>query len=105
MITDVPVAKNYNEVETNLNLGLGAVEASLRTRIKLYKRRAQEIERYLAKNPDEWGRFQNEFNYEVNGFFREIMNFEKLNLNKGSIEKIHKLKRIFINSVARGRVT
>jgi len=99
MITDVTATKNRKENESNLSLGLGAIEASLRTRIKLYKRRAQEIEQYLAKKPDEWGKFQNEFNSEVNGFFREIMNFEKINLNKGSIEKVHKLKRIFINRI------
>ena len=99
IITDVTVTKDRKENESNLSIGLGAVEASLRTRIKLYKRRSQEIEQYLAKKPDEWGKFQNEFNSEVNGFFREIMNFEKINLNKGSIEKVHKLKRIFINRI------
>ena len=99
MTTDSVVTKNRKENESSLSLGLGAIEASLHTRIKLYKKRAQEIERYLAKKPDEWGKFQNEFNSEVNGFFREIMNFEKINLNKGTIEKVDKLKRIFINRI------
>ena len=99
MITDAPATKNRKESESSLSLGLGAIEASLHTRIKLYKKRAQEIERYLAKKPDEWGKFQNEFNSEVNGFFREIMNFEKTNLNKGTIERVDKLKRIFINRI------
>jgi len=49
MITDAPATKNRKETESTLNLGLGMIEVSLRTRIKLYKRRAQEIERYLAK--------------------------------------------------------
>jgi SAM-dependent methyltransferase len=81
------------------NLGLNAVEASLHTRIKLYKKRAQEIEYYLSKKPDDWGKFQNEFNAEVNGIFRDIMNFEKVNLGKGCEEKVQKLKRIFINRI------
>lgn len=83
----------------NLSLGLGSIETSLRNKIKLYKKRAQEIERYLLKRPDDWGKFQNEFNSEVNSIFRDIMNFEKINLNKGRTDKVDKLKRLFINRI------
>jgi len=98
MITDT-IRKKREEDAMTFNLGMNSVEASLRTRIKLYKKRAQEIEHYLLKKPDDWGRFQNEFNAEINGIFRDIMNFEKVNLGKGCEEKVQKLKRIFINKI------
>ena len=98
MIMVNEISKTTNKV-TNFSLGLGAIETSLRNRIKLYKKRAQEIERYLSKKPDDWGRFQNEFNSEVNGIFRDIMNFEKINLNEGKTDKVDKLKKLFINRI------
>jgi len=82
-----------------LSLGLGAIETSLRNKIKLYKKRSQEVEKYLTKHPDEWGKFQHEFNSEVNGIFRDIMAYEKVNLNKGNVEKVYKLKKLFINKI------
>ncbi|MDD5729670.1 MAG: class I SAM-dependent methyltransferase [Candidatus Omnitrophica bacterium] len=65
--------------------------------IKLYLKRAKEIESYLAKNPKEWGKFQSEFNSELNGVFRNIMDFEKENLANGNEDKVYKLKQLFIN--------
>ena len=66
---------NMNEIEASRNptlaLGLGAIEASLRTKIKLYKKRAYEVEKYLTKHPEQWGKFQHEFNSEVNSIFRD----------------------------------
>lgn len=85
------------DASADLNIGLGAVETSLRNKIKLYKKRAREVEAYLSKKPDEWGRFQNEFNSEVNWVFRDIMNYEKTNLAYGDREKVDKLKRLFVN--------
>ena len=73
--------------------------SSLRATVKKYKKRAEEIEKYLNKNPQEWGKFQNEFNSEVNAVFREIMIFEKENVFSGNEERIYKLKRIFINKI------
>jgi len=40
--------------------------SSLKTKVDLYKRKAKRIEEYLCKNPNEWGKFQNEFNAEIN---------------------------------------
>jgi hypothetical protein len=71
-------------------------EVSLRTQIKLYKKRAAEIEAYLLNNPHEWGKFQSEFNAEVNAVFYNIMNFEKENLAAGREDRVYKLKRLFI---------
>jgi len=82
-----------------LSLGLGAIETSLHTKIKLYKKRAEEVEKYLTKYPEEWGKFQHEFNSEVSSIFREIMTYEKINLAKGKVEKVYKLKQLFIKRI------
>src|SRR3989338_9818219 len=72
---------------------------SLRALVNRYKKRAKEIETYLSNRPNEWGKFQNEFNAEVNKVFREIMEFEKENIAAGQEDKVYKLKRIFINRI------
>ena len=80
-------------------LGMNIIEPSLRAKLRLYKKRASEIESYLSKNPEEWGRFQSEFNSEVSSIFRDVMNFEKINFLNGYEGKVYKLKRIFINRI------
>ncbi len=84
---------------TNYTQEIGKTEISLRAKLKLYKKRASEIENYLLKRPQEWGKFQSEFNSEVNNIFRDIMDFEKINFSMGHEEKVYKLKRIFINRI------
>ena len=51
------------------------VPLDLRKTIKIYLKRAMEIEQYLEIYPGEWGRFQSEFNFEVNKVFQRIMDF------------------------------
>ena len=72
---------------------------SLRAKVNHYKKRAEEIEKFLAKRPDEWGRFQSEFNWEVNLVFRDIMNFEKENAAAGREDKVYKLKNLFVKKI------
>ncbi len=79
--------------------GIKQIGQSLRAKLKHYKKRASEIEDYLFRHPNEWGKFQSEFNFEVNIVFRDIMNFEKINLAAGKEEKVYKLKKIFINKI------
>lgn len=86
-----------DSIETALDFA--EIKSSLRSQIKVYKKRAAEIEAYLSEHPDEWGRFQSEFNSEINDIFRDIMLFEKINFSKGQDEKVHKLKRIFIDKI------
>ncbi len=74
------------------------VQTSLRTMIKRYLKRAQEIEAYLQRRPKEWGKFQAEFNSEMNGIFRNIMDFEKANLSEIKEVKIYNLKQFFIKN-------
>jgi SAM-dependent methyltransferase len=74
-------------------------DLTLRERIKRYKKRALTIEHYLLMNPNDWGKFQTEFNLEVNKVFQDLVNFEKENLKSNQEEKIYKLKRVFINKL------
>lgn len=70
--------------------------ASLRAKVKAYRKRAAEAQRYLSAHPTEWGRFQSEFNQEVNGIFRDVMIFEMENLASGDEDRVYKLKRFFV---------
>ncbi|MDP3921714.1 MAG: class I SAM-dependent methyltransferase [Candidatus Omnitrophota bacterium] len=71
-------------------------ESNLRSRVKFYKKWIDEIQKYLSSQPQEWGRFQSEFNQEVNGVFRDLMLFEKETIKRGSEEKVYKLKMFFV---------
>ena len=72
-------------------------EESLRTKVKIYKETVREIRNYLDHHSHEWGRFQSEFNQEVNAIFRDLIIFEKEHLDKGEEEKVYKLKRLFVD--------
>ena len=79
------------------NLSLGAIHTSLHDKINLYKHRAREIEDYLAKRPEEWGKFQGEINSEINGIFRDIMNHINQNIGwmlNGYVENVIEKGRI-----------
>lgn len=89
-------AENIENTE-RFNLSLTKVEASLREKIRHYLKIAAKIEAYLSRKPSEWGRFQIEFNQEVDNIFRDIMHFEKENHANNSAEKAIKLKKLFIN--------
>lgn len=91
----IDIVESGNIKDTNFSLGLSAIETSLRTKIKLYIKRAREVEHYLSKRPEEWGKFQDEFNLEMNNIFRDFMNFEKDKLSKGENDKVDKLKKFF----------
>lgn len=80
-------------------MNITATETSIRNTIRRYTKRAQEIEFYLTVNPREWGRFQAEFNSELNRVFSNIMDFEKMNLGKNREDKVYKLKRLFVNRI------
>lgn len=83
----------------NSKASVDIVGSSLKTKVNLYKRKAKKIEEYLLKNPNEWGKFQNEFNAEINSVFRDIMNFEKECLANNDEGKLYKLKQLFVNKI------
>lgn len=64
-------------------------------KIKHYREAAREFRKVLLKHPTEWGRFQSAFNQEINGFFRDILIFEKERMQAGDLDSIKKLKNFF----------
>lgn len=72
---------------------------TLRSRIRNYQKLAEEIKDQLSAHPTEWGKFQSVFNYEINGIFRQIMEFEKENLTARKEEVVYKLKKLFVNRI------
>ena len=70
----------------------------LRNSTKSYLKRTRDIENYLENHPGEWGRFQSEFNFEVNKVFQKVLDFERICVSKGENEKIEKLKNIFVKN-------
>lgn len=79
------------------SLDIKDLTTGLRSKIKLYKKRAKEVEGYLLGRPEEWGRFQNEFNREVDAIFAELMLFDKLTETNNENKRIEKLKSFFVN--------
>jgi len=78
---------------------LNVDDASLRMRIRKYQSLADYINDKLRSRPNEWGKYQSIFNYEINGIFRQIMEFEKENLTDGREENVYKLKKLFVNRI------
>lgn len=83
-------------MDHEITVRLPAIAPTLRAKIKAYKKKVYEMEDFLKKRPYEWGRFQSEFNQEINGIFRDLMIFEREQLARGNEDKVYKLKRIFV---------
>lgn len=79
-----------------LNAEVPALAPTLRAKIKAYAKKVHEMKRFLDNRPQEWGRFQSEFNQEINGIFRDLMLFEKEQIKAEQEDKVYKLKRLFI---------
>ena len=76
----------------------GLTSVDLRKSIKSYLNRAREIEQYLEIYPAEWGKFQSEFNFEVNKVFQRIMDFERECIAQNKPDRLEKLRKIFERS-------
>lgn len=75
------------------------VKSSIRKRITYYLERARHIDDHLSRKPDDWGKFQSEFNVIVNDIFIDILNFDKENSDKGLAEKTARLKQLFVKRI------
>ncbi len=83
---------------TAINSEKGKMEKmplSLTKKVKWYKEMAGEVDQHLRKHPHDWGRFQSQFNQEINNVFREILDFEKENSENNHDAKVYRLKRLF----------
>jgi excisionase family DNA binding protein len=91
-----PIEHKLNKGIKTSDVSLDTIKTSLRSRIKHYQKRAQEIKEYLSKYPEQWGKFQEEFNAKLNYIFRQIMEYEKEQVTIGKQDKVKKLKDFFI---------
>lgn len=80
----------------NPEIALEKAEDELLIKISAYKKHAIHMQSFLSKHPGEWGRFQSEFNQEVNAIYREVMLFEKQSVADGQEDRIYRLKQIFV---------
>jgi SAM-dependent methyltransferase len=67
--------------------------------IKKYKKKMALIKEAVDKAPEEWGKYQSDFNFEVTGAFRELMDFEKECFLRGEEDTVYKLKQIFTKNL------
>ena len=54
----------------------------------------KEAYEVLSKHPDDWIIYQDEFNFTLDSISRDIIEFEKENINKDEL-KVYKAKKIF----------
>ncbi len=66
----------------------------LLTKVKEYRRRAQEIKSYLDQHPDEWPRFQAEVSSSIDAILLDILRFEQENIDSNETQ-VYRLKKLF----------
>jgi extracellular factor (EF) 3-hydroxypalmitic acid methyl ester biosynthesis protein len=67
---------------------------NLFSEIKHYLQLRKELQAYLTKNPNDWQKFQNTFNSNLDKLYGDILQFEKENIVKYE-SKVYRLKKIF----------
>lgn len=68
--------------------------AKLRQQIQYYRQKMSTVKKDLLINPGDWGKYQNEFNREVDFFFKKIFDYERLHSKESA--RVEKLKNFFI---------
>jgi len=62
--------------------------------INFYKNKSHRLQAHLSQHPDDWPKFQPEFNQAIEDILKNMLKFEKENI--GEFEwKVYKLKKIF----------
>ena len=73
---------------------MNVTSSSLFSEVKHYLRRRHELLTHLSKYPDEWFKFQEAFNFTLDNLYRDIIDFERENIDKHE-SRVYKLKKIF----------
>jgi len=68
--------------------------SNLFSEIKHYQELSRDLQAHLSKYPNDWLKYQEEFNSTVENITNDILQFEKENIEK-SETKVYKLKNIF----------
>lgn len=66
---------------------------SIFSEVKHYLKLGNKLQKYLAKHPDDWQKFQEVFNFNLDRLYEDILQFEKENSNAEL--KVYKMKKIF----------
>jgi DNA-binding response OmpR family regulator/SAM-dependent methyltransferase len=74
-----------------------SINVTLRKKTRKHLKRLKEVEKHLLNYPDDWGKYQKEFNQSLNEIFNEILEYEKANISKREA-KIRKIKSFFIKN-------
>lgn len=67
---------------------------SLFTKVKDYLKLGHKLKSHLLKYPNDWLKFQEIFNLNLNKIYQDILEFEKENIEKHE-DRVYKLKKIF----------
>lgn len=73
---------------------------SIFSEVRYYRKFSQELQAHLARNPQDWTKFQDVFNLTVDRIYKDIQQFEKENINKFE-DRVYQLKRIFVKRYRR----
>jgi extracellular factor (EF) 3-hydroxypalmitic acid methyl ester biosynthesis protein len=72
---------------------------TLLAKIQDYRKRSLHLQQALRKNPSSWGRYQSEFNQELNGVFRDLMVYVQTMESKGKAVNVERLKLLFVEKL------
>lgn len=67
---------------------------NLFSEVKHYLKLWEELIEHLSRYPDDWPKFQEKFNSTLNKLYRDIIDFEKENIDKTE-SRVYKFKKIF----------
>ena len=71
-------------------------EFSIQSLVTYYRKQLKRIRQHLDNNPDDWGKYQNDFNKEMDHLFSQIIDFEKRCLKNNSHNELYRVKEFFI---------
>lgn len=69
------------------------VPRSLRAKIRQYLDRVKEMREYLSHKPDNWGRFEADFDQSISSISKDFVNFEREHVKRE--EELYRFKRFF----------
>lgn len=72
---------------------------TLLAKIQDYRKRSLHLQKILRKEPLSWGRYQSEFNQELNGVFRDLMVYVQDMESKGKAANVERLKLLFVEKL------
>jgi len=73
---------------------MGVTSSTIFSEVKDYIKLGKELQSHLSKFPNDWRKFQNNFNSTLDKVYEDILQFEKENIDESEF-KVYKFKKIF----------